>query len=240
MVNAPLRPIAFTQGWAVKMTEDTICIIRVDGEDLVRGDLEWTHDLFEHITCQPGSQGYDLEGIKRLIGRPFVPAPAQKVEFVSAEGRLLIRGSVPEADLNQKECHWPLYSSCSNEAGPSFRVHEPGHDKPSSAHHEHLKEGWRCPPLPPGYAKPVAIIGSSGNVNLDFLSFDVKPNGKPFLFSFIAKKQVPQWEWPWVAGFSPKAQDWEQVGFSVSRMHDTCFGHPDEKYMFEHWLNKEQ
>lgn len=90
------------------MSEQGICVIRVDGVELVRGPIEWSHDLFEHISSQPGASGYDLKGIEKLIGRPFVPLPNQAIEFLSSEGVWLIRGCVPEPDPSQVECYWPL------------------------------------------------------------------------------------------------------------------------------------
>ncbi len=93
------------------MSKQTTCTIRVDGVELVSGPAEWTHDLFEHITSQPGASGYDLKGIERLIGRPFVPAPSQKVEFLSFVGETLISGDVPEPEPTQVECYWPLPSA---------------------------------------------------------------------------------------------------------------------------------
>jgi len=91
--------------------QQTICVIRVEGVELVSGPVEWTHDLFEHITSQPGTSGYDVKGIEKLLGRPFVPAPNQKVEFLSSVGVLLISGCVPEPDPRQVECYWPLPSA---------------------------------------------------------------------------------------------------------------------------------
>lgn len=87
---------------------ETICVIQVDGVELVSGTVEWSHDFFEHITSQAGASGYDLDGIEKLIGRPFVPAPNQKVEFLSSLGEVLISGSVPEPDPSQTKCYWPL------------------------------------------------------------------------------------------------------------------------------------
>lgn len=88
--------------------EDVCCVIRVDGVELVSGPVSWTHDLFEHIASQPGAPGYDLAGIEKLIGRPFVPKPKQKVEFLSDAGRILISGIVPEPDRAKLEGYWPL------------------------------------------------------------------------------------------------------------------------------------
>lgn len=90
------------------MSKQTICVIRVDGVELASGPVEWTHDLFEHITSQPGASGYDLKGIENLIGRPFVPAPSQKVEYLSSVGEPLISGCVPEPDSSHIECYWPI------------------------------------------------------------------------------------------------------------------------------------
>lgn len=86
----------------------TICIIQVEGVELVSGPITWTHDLFQHITSQPGASGYDLKGIEKLLGHQFVPSPNQKIEFLSSAGRPLISGCVPEPDPSQVECYWPL------------------------------------------------------------------------------------------------------------------------------------
>ncbi|WP_420170758.1 hypothetical protein ACN99C_26750 (plasmid) [Pseudomonas alloputida] len=88
--------------------EDVCCVIRVDGIELVRGSLKWTHDLFEHIASQPGAPGYDLAGIEKLLGRPFMPKPKQKVEYLDESGRLLISGIVPEPDPARPKGYWPL------------------------------------------------------------------------------------------------------------------------------------
>ena len=90
------------------MSKQTICVIQVNGVELVSGPVQWTHDLFEHITSQPGASGYDLRGIEKLIGCPFVPVPNQKVEFLSSVGEPLISGGVPEPDPTLVECYWPL------------------------------------------------------------------------------------------------------------------------------------
>ncbi|MFP8293639.1 hypothetical protein [Pseudomonas aeruginosa] len=85
-----------------------ICVIQVDGVEIARGPVSWTFGLFEHITDQPGHAGYDLNGIEKLLGRPYVPTPGQEVEFVSDEGVALASGSVPEPNHHQNATPWPL------------------------------------------------------------------------------------------------------------------------------------
>lgn len=88
--------------------QEDVCAIQVDGVELVRGPINWTYDLFEHITGQPGTAGYDLPEIEKRIGRPFTPMPNQKVEYVNATGGLLISARVPKPDPSLPEYYWPL------------------------------------------------------------------------------------------------------------------------------------
>lgn len=85
-----------------------ICVVQVDGLEIARGPVSWTHGLFEHITDQPGHAGYDLNGIEKLLGRPYVPTPGQEVGLVSDAGVPLASGSVPEPDHDQNAIPWPL------------------------------------------------------------------------------------------------------------------------------------
>jgi len=88
---------------------DCVCKVYVDGVELCSGELAWSHNLFEHITSQPGAAGWDLCGIELLLGYPFAPAAGQKVSFVR-EGQVLIVGTVPEIESQQSDSYWPLNS----------------------------------------------------------------------------------------------------------------------------------
>lgn len=93
-----------------------ICLVQVDGVEIARGPVSWTHILFEHITDQPGRAGYDLNGIERLLGRPYVPIPGQQVKFLSVEGVVLISGAVLEPDHEQDATRWPLAEAIAAQA----------------------------------------------------------------------------------------------------------------------------
>lgn len=99
--------------------------------------------------------------------------------------------------------------------------------------HKKLKVGWQFPAIPDGYSKATVVIGSSGDIKLDFIGEDQNS-----FFSLDSNMSVPKCDWPWVDGFNPQEEDWTKLGFVISRMRDNCFSQPDRKSMFADWLHK--
>lgn len=84
------------------------CLVRVkvDDVEVFCGQVTRGHDLFEHVTSQPGPSGWDLRGVEDRVGYSFSPRPGQRVTLV-ADGCVLASGMVPRIDVTQ-DCYWPL------------------------------------------------------------------------------------------------------------------------------------
>lgn len=104
--------------------------------------------------------------------------------------------------------------------------------------HPQLKPNWAFPDMPEGFDRAFVVLGRSGNVKLDFLSDKRKVGSRPMIYSLDVQSPVPKCEWPWKSDYLPSQEDWESLGFGVSRMFDNCFGSPSHNYMFTDWTGK--
>lgn len=75
--------------------------------------------------------------------------------------------------------------------------------------HPKLLAGWVMPPTPSGYAEPVAVEGAAFEWRADFVSWE--PPGFASQDINVPAAALPTW--PWQAGFEPKSEDWQSIGF---------------------------
>lgn len=99
-----------------------------------------------------------------------------------------------------------------------------------------LKDNWSHPKIPDGYNQAAVRIGLIGNVKLDFIT---TPGPNVRVFSSNNDHELPKAIWPWLKGHVPSREDWESIGFLTAKVMDSCFGRPDDKYMFKDWTDKE-
>lgn len=105
--------------------------------------------------------------------------------------------------------------------------------------HTKLKKDWVYPTPPAPYNKAMVILGSSGDVRLDFIAQSTEdPTERPLIFSVDAESAMPLCEWPWIEGYTPKEEDWRRIGFAVTRVQDSFLGLPHESTPFQDWLHK--
>jgi len=74
--------------------------------------------------------------------------------------------------------------------------------------HLKLKAGWKPPQPPEGFPRLCVFRYKDGTEVIDFLNEESRSFANDEFESDVAV------EWPWVDGFKPRGQDWEQAGFA--------------------------
>lgn len=91
---------------------------------------------------------------------------------------------------------------------------------------------WEHPIIPETFTSAVVTLMSSGNVTLDFIS---EASSGEYILRYSNVCGKPQCMWPWIPGYKPTKEDWQNLGFVVATGRDSSYL-TDTSHYFESWI----